>query len=479
MLEKAKPEQVFHFFEELSKIPRCSGNEKQVSDYLVSFAKKRDLEVFQDEALNVIIKKPGTKGYKQAQTVIIQGHMDMVGEKSKTSKHDFAKDPLILVKKGDILHADGTTLGADNGIAVAYGLALLDSKLLSHPPLEILVTTNEETGMDGAIALKTDQLAGKILLNIDAEEEGSFFVSCAGGVNHISQFTLKQEKSEQAGLHIHITGLKGGHSGMEIIKQRASAIKLMGRILVEARKSGFYHISEISGGSKSNAIARDAQVTLTADPKTLKKIRLGLGHLSKALKTEFEMVDPDLQIVITSADAMTQQFDRASTDQLVDFLAIVPHGVQTMSNDLEGLVESSLNLGTLEQSGKSIKLTISVRSSVESIMEDIISWLDTLAKVTGAKSTLESRYPAWQFEEESKIRDLCVKVYKKMSGQDPQIKAIHAGLECGILKQKLPQTDMISFGPNLYNVHTPEEHLSIKSVSHTWEFLKEILVKLK
>jgi len=479
MLEKTKPEQVFHYFEELTKIPRCSGNERQVSDYLVDFAKERGLEVFQDKALNIIIKKPGTKGYKNSQTVIIQGHMDMVGEKLKTSHHDFTKDPLTLKVKGDFLRADGTTLGADNGIAVAYGLALLDSKILPHPPLELLITTNEETGMDGAIALKADHLTGKILLNIDAEEEGAFFVSCAGGLNHISQFTMKQEKATQAGLNINISGLKGGHSGMEIINQRANAIKLLGRILAEARNSGLFNISEVSGGSKSNAIARDAQVTLTADPITLKKIKLGIDRLSKQIKSEYAVVDPDIQVVITSAGVITQQFDRTSTDQLIDFLSIAPQGVQTMSKAIEGLVESSLNLGILEQSGKIIKLTISVRSSVESIMEDIVSWLETLAKLTGAKSTQTSRYPAWQFESESKIRDLCVKVYKKMSGQNATIKAIHAGLECGILKQKLPQTDMISFGPNLYNVHTPEEHLSIKSVAHTWDFLKEILVKLK
>lgn len=479
MLEEFEPKQVFYYFKELSAIPRCSGNEKQVSDYLVKFAKEKKLEVFQDKALNVIIKKKGTKGYEKSAPVIIQGHMDMVCEKSKESKHDFSKDPISLKVKGDFLRANETTLGGDNGIAIAYGLALLDSKDIPHPPIELLITTDEETGMNGAAALKADLLEGKTLLNIDAEEEGVFFVSCAGGLNLICEFETKWEKASNKAITIEISGLKGGHSGLEIVQQRANAIKLLGRILSEIKKAGDFNIASISGGLKSNAIAREAKVIITAEAPVLVKIKSSIEQLSKVMKDEFLVADPDIQVTVGPAKKVTSQLDKDSTEKLADFLAIVPHGVQTMSKDLEGIVESSLNLGILEQSDKSIKLTISIRSSVESIMEDIACRLETLASLVHAKSTRSSEYPSWKYEADSKIRDLCVSVYKEVSGHEAKIQSIHAGLECGLLKKKLPQTDMISFGPNLYNVHTPDEHISIKSVGNMWGFLKALLTKLK
>lgn len=475
MLEGLNPKQVFRYFEELTKIPRCSGNEKQASDYLVNFAKERRLEVFQDKALNVIIKKPGTAGYEDSPAVIIQGHIDMVCEKSKESRHDFSKDPISLKIEGDFLRADGTTLGADNGIAVAYGLAILDCADIPHPPIELLVTTSEETGMDGAFAVNADHLTGKTLLNIDAEEEGVLFVSCAGGLNFVSEFDTHWEKATSGALLIEISGLKGGHSGLEIVQQRANAIKLLGRILDAARKAGKFNIAAISGGSKSNAIAREAQATVTADTPVLKKIKSIVNRLSKDLKEEFAAVDPDIEVAAASADKVAEQLDSVSTEKLIDFLVIAPNGVQSMSKDLEDLVESSLNLGVLEQSGKSIKITISVRSSVNSIREDITRRLEALARLINSKSARTGEYPAWHYEADSKIRDLCVSVYKDVSGRDSQVRAIHAGLECGLLKEKLPQTDMISFGPNLYNVHTPDEHLSISSVANTWAFLTSVL----
>jgi dipeptidase D len=479
MLEDLDPKAVFHYFEELTRIPRCSGNEKQASDYLVGFARQRKLEVFQDEALNVIIKKPGTAGYEDSPAVIIQGHMDMVGEKSKGSRHDFSKDPIPLKIEGDLVRADGTTLGADNGIAVAYGLAILDSADIPHPPLELLITTSEETGMNGAHALKADHLTGKTLLNIDAEEEGVLFVSCAGGVDLVCEFDTQWENAASGALLIEVSGLKGGHSGLEIVQQRANAIKLLGRLLDAASEAGEFGIAAISGGSKSNAIAREAQATVTAKAPVLKKIAAIVRRLSKDLKAESAIADPDIRVVAASADKVARQLDGASTQKLIDFLVIAPNGVQSMSKDLEGLVESSLNLGVLEQSGESIKLTVSVRSCVDSIREDLTRRVEALAGLVGAESERTGDYPAWHYEADSKIRDLCVSVYKDVSGRDPQIQAIHAGLECGLLKEKLPQTDMISFGPNLYSVHTPEENLSISSVATTWEFLTKILARSK
>ena len=479
MLKNLKPKQVFHYFEELTAIPRCSGNEKQVSDYLVGFAKERKLKVFQDKALNVIIKKPGTAGYEKSPGIIIQGHMDMVCGKSAKSTHDFTKDPISLKIDGDALRANGTTLGADNGIGVAYGLAILDAQNIPHPPLELLVTTDEETGMHGAAALTTAHLTGKTLLNIDAEEEGVFLVSCAGGLTLTADFTTRLKKASGSALRIRISGLKGGHSGLEIIQQRANAIKLLGRILDVARKAGDFHISAISGGSDHNAIAKEAQVTVTASVSVLKKIKAIVIDFSKDLKKEFASTDPHLQVAVASVDTVTTRLGKGSTARLIDFLLIAPNGVQSMSPDLKNLVESSLNLGVLEQSGESIKITLSVRSCVDSMREEISRGLEALAKMAGAKTSRTSEYPAWYYQADSKIRDLCITVYKDVSGSDAQIQAIHAGLECGLLKKKLPKTDMISFGPNLYNVHTPDEHLSIRSVGNMWAFLTALLAKLQ
>jgi dipeptidase D len=479
MLEQLKPKEAFHYFEELTKIPRGSGNEKQVSDFLVDFAKQRKLEAFQDQALNVIIRKPGTAGYEHSPAVIIQGHMDMVCEKVKGSKHDFSKDPLALKIEGDFLRADGTTLGGDDGIAVACGLAILDSKDIPHPPLEMLVTTSEETGMDGAHALKADHLTGKTMLNIDSEEEGVFFVSCAGGVSVVCEFATRWEQAAGSTLHIEVSGLKGGHSGIEIIQQRANGIKLLGQILDAARAAGAFAIVSLSGGAKSNAIPREAQATITAEAPVLTKIKAIVDRLSKDLKKEFAKADPDISVVMIAGDKAARQLDRASTDKLIDLLVVAPNGVQSMSRDLEGLVESSLNLGVLEQSGESIKLIVMIRSCVDSIRENLARRVEILAGLAGAKSARTGAYPAWQYQADSRIRELCASVYQDVFGSAPKIKAIHAGLECSLLKEKLPGTDMISFGPNLYNVHTPQEHLSIKSVANTWKFLTSVLAKLK
>ncbi|MDR3669231.1 MAG: aminoacyl-histidine dipeptidase [Holophaga sp.] len=474
-----KPKEVFHFFEELTRIPRGSGNEKQASDYLVDFARQRKLAVFQDEALNVIIKKPGTAGYEHSPAVIIQGHMDMVCEKAEGCRHDFTKDPLVLKIEGDILRAVGTTLGADDGIAVAFGLAVLDSADLPHPPLELVVTTSEETGMDGAHALDPAHLTGKTMLNIDAEQEGVLIVSCAGGMNLVCAFDTSWRKTVSGGLTIKVSGLKGGHSGLEIIQQRANAIKLLGRILDAARAAGEFGIAAISGGSKANAIAREAQATLTGRAPVLAKIKLIAQRLAKDLKTECALVDPGLKVGFAAVAKVARRLDQARTDKLIAFLVAVPNGVQSMSRELEGLVESSLNLGVLEQPGPAIRLTVSIRSCVDSIRDDLVRRVETLAGLVGAQGARSGAYPAWRYQPESAIRDRCLAVYQKVAGHAPEIRAIHAGLECGLLKEKLPQTDMISFGPNLYGVHTHDEHLSIGSVARTWAFLVSVLAQCK
>lgn len=475
-LRNIEPQKVFHWFYELNQIPRCSGDEKRVSDFLVNFAKKRNLEVYQDEVYNVIIKKEGTPGYENADPVIIQGHMDMVCIKGKGSEHDFSKDPIEMIVEEDILRANNTTLGGDNGIAIAYGLAILDSNDLKHPPLEILITTSEETGMDGAQALSNEHLSGKILLNLDSEEEGIFLVSCAGGSNKITTFMLRKEKASGEGLEIRILGLKGGHSGMEINKQRANAIKLLGRILNLCNEKANIRLSNIHGGSKHNAIPSEAMVTiLVEDIDSIKNI---IEDLTKDLKDEYRVEDSRLRVDLKEVN-IENVYTKELSDNLIDFIMMVPDGVQYMSKDIEGLVQTSLNNAIIEEKDGVIEIITSVRSSSSSSLREILNILSVIAKRTDAKTVEDSAYPAWQYDENSKIRDKAVKVYEELFNKKAEVSAIHAGLECGLLKEILPDADMISFGPNLYDVHTEKEHLSISSVERVWKFLIKLLEELK
>ncbi|ACA53603.1 aminoacyl-histidine dipeptidase [Clostridium botulinum] len=478
MLENLQPKSVFHFFEELTKIPHGSGDEKRISDYLVNFAKERNLEVIQDKSLNVIIRKPATKGYENAPTVIIQGHMDMVCEKIKESDHDFEKDPLKLRVDGDYLYATGTTLGGDDGIAVAYGLAVLDSKDIAHPSIEFVATTSEETGMYGAMGLDTSKLNGKILLNIDSEEEGIFLVSCSGGVNPIVSIPKEYEKATGQSVKIEIKGLNGGHSGMEIIKQRANANKLMGRVLYDLKNKVDFNLVEINGGSKHNAIALHANSVLTIDENKFNEVKEVCNKVEQALQNEFRVEDPNIKIIVEKLDSREKQLTKKVTDNIINFLVLVPYGVQTMSKDIPGLVESSLNIGIVENKEEEIKVTIAVRSSVSSLQLEVVNRIEALCSLIGAKCVREDEYPAWQFDPESKIKDLCVDIYTKLY-EKPEVSAIHAGLECGLFKGTMKDTDMISFGPDLYDVHTPNEHLSISSVERIWRFLVELLKNIK
>lgn len=477
-LENTEPKEVFKWFYEISQIPRGSGNEKAISDFLVQFAKDRHLEVYQDKALNVIIKKAGTKGFEKSPAVILQGHMDMVCEKDSSSPHDFLKDPIKFVVKDDMLYADKTTLGGDDGIAVAYCLALLNSNDIPHPPLEVLITTEEETGMDGAMALTGEHLEGKRLLNIDSEEEGIFLVSCAGGANINVFFDIKREPVKNEAVKITVGGLLGGHSGIEIKNQRANAIKILGRILSQIKKSEKINIAEIAGGSKHNAIAKDAYAVLTAEnPESVLAIA---EKTAEGLKAEYRTADKDLSIrAEKTAAGKKEVFTKDLTDNLIDFMMMVPDGVQYISLDIPGLVQTSLNNGILEEKDNKIKFTISIRSSVKTALDEIADIIRIQAERTGAQFVRASEYPAWEYSLESEVRDIAVATYKQLYGKEPAISAIHAGLECGLLKKTLPAVDAVSFGPNLYDVHTPNEHLNIPSAARTWKFLCAYLENLK
>ena len=475
-IKNIESKEVFKWFEEISKIPRESGHEKEISDFLVAFAKERNFEVYRDSANNVIIKKCGTAEYQNKNAVIIQGHMDMVCEKTKDSKHDFRKDAIELIVEGDILRANKTTLGGDDGIAIAMGLALLDSKNIPHPPIEFLATTSEETGMDGALAITGEYFKGKTLINIDSEEEGIFLVSCAGGLNTLTEFEIKREKLKEnfESLKIEITGLKGGHSGIEIHKQRANAIKILGRLLYAVKND--ICLSFIEGGTKHNAIAKNSEAIITT--KDADKIKNILEELSEKIKNEYKTEDSQMQIKIEKCEDVKEFITKEISDNIIDFMNLAPNGVLYMSREISGLVQTSANNGILKEENGKLIFTISIRSSLESSTEEIASIVEVASKRTGAKFEKVNWYPAWEYDKNSKIKDIALSVYKKITGDDAKIEAIHAGLECGILKRVLPEVDMISLGPNLYDVHTPSEHLSISSVDRTWKFLKELIINL-
>lgn len=477
-LQNTEPKEVFKWFYEISQVPRGSGNERAISDFLVKFAKDRNLEVHQDKAMNVIIKKPGTASYEKSPTVIIQGHMDMVCEKDASSNHDFLKDPIKFVVKGEMLYADKTTLGGDDGIAVAYALTVLDSKDIPHPPLEVLITTEEETGMGGAMALTDEHLQGTRLLNIDSEEEGVFLVSCAGGANIHVFFDIKKEAAKGKFLKITVGGLLGGHSGIEINKQRANSIKLLGRILYNIKQNEKINIVEISGGSKHNAIAKDAHAVIAAEnTEAVLKI---VEKMTADFKGEYRAVDKLLTVTANETQNPSgQMFTKELTLNLIDFMASIPNGVQYMSMEIHGLVQTSLNNGVLEEIDGRIKFTTSVRSSVKSALDEIVDILRIQAEHCGGEFKKVSEYPAWEYSPDSPVRDAAVNVYKKLNKKEPVITAIHAGLECGLLKKTLPNVDAVSFGPNLYDVHTPNEHMDIASVERVWKFLLAYLAELK
>lgn len=475
-IKNIESKEVFKWFEEISKIPRESGHEKEISDFLVEFAKERNFEVYRDSANNVIIKKCGTDWYQNKNAVIIQGHMDMVCEKTKDSKHDFRKDAIELIVEGDILRANNTTLGGDDGIAIAMGLALLDTKNISHPPIEFLATTSEETGMDGALAITGEHLNGKTLINIDSEEEGVFLVSCAGGLNTLTEFEIKRERVKEnfESLKIEISGLKGGHSGIEINKQRANAIKILGRLLYAVKKD--ICLSFIEGGTKHNAIAKNSEaIIITKNAKIIKNI---LEELSQKIKNEYKTEDSQMQIKIEKCKDVKEFITKEISDNIIDFMNLAPNGVLYTSREINGLVQTSANNGVLKEKNGKLIFTISIRSSLESSTEEIASIVEIASKRTNAKFEKVNWYPAWEYDKNSKIKDIALSVYKKVTGKDAKIEAIHAGLECGILKRVLPEVDMISLGPNLYDVHTPSEHLSISSVDRTWKFLKELIINL-
>lgn len=482
-IENLKPQLVFKYFLEICKIPRGSGNEKQISDYLTREGKKLGLEVVQDEHYNVLIKKKATPGYENAPNVIIQGHMDMVGEKNKDTDHDFEKDPIKLRVEGNYLYATDTTLGADNGIAVAMGLALLASDNIVHPPLEVVFTADEEESMNGAMNLKGDLFKGSYIINLDSEEEGTITVSCAGGVTAL--VTIEKEFKDvnsKVAFNIDVKGLLGGHSGMEINKQRANSNILMGRILNHLLNHANINLDlvQISGGAKNNAIPREADAVILIDEKDEERLKEELNKILNIFKNEFKTSDPKIEILCEkSHKTYNEALKDYIRDKIIATIILMPCGIQTMSMDIENLVESSTNLGVINNNKDNFLFEFATRSSVKSLKDEINNKMSLLCKTLDVKLSLGDDYPEWEYAKDSKLEEICINTYEELTGQKPEISAIHAGLECGLLLDAIKGAQAVSIGPNLYDVHTPNEHLDIKSTNRTWNYLLAILKNIK
>ena len=481
-LDGLEPKKVFMFFEQISNIPRESGNEKAVSDYLVNFAKTRELDVVQDSALNVIIKKRSAPGYESAAPVMLQGHIDMVCGKNSRSEHDFLHDPIEFVIDDDRLKADGTTLGADNGIGVAMMLALLDAEDIAHPALETIFTVSEETGMDGARELDTSGLSGERLINMDVEIEGVFTTSCAGGIRAEIRLPLEKQAAgnEIVFLEICVDRLKGGHSGLEIDKERANANVLMGRILKTLSEVSELSAASVFGGSRENAIAQSAKVTLGVVAEEIEVIKRELADMQETLRHEFAASDPEITINCEMSKSPPDfVFSRDTLKKLIAALRLIPNGVMSMSPAAAGLVESSCNLGVVAEDSGDIVLLCSVRSSVTSRKQFLMGRIEQLADILGGSIKTSGDYPAWEYRQISPLRELMRDTFINMYGREPKMEAVHAGLECGLLSGKMPYADMIAIGPDITGAHTPEETLSISSTARVWKFLLECLRRME
>lgn len=482
-LEQVDYKGIFKYFEEISQIPRESGNEGEISNYLVSFAKKHNLEYTQDSANNVIIIKEATPGYENHAAIILQGHMDMVCEKVKDYTHDFSKDPIKLIVDGDYIHADGTTLGADNGIAVAYILAVLSDETLQHPRIEAIITTDEEVGMKGAKALDTSTLQGKYMINLDSEEEGFLLTSCAGGITSTSTLPIKRVEKQGKNVKISIGGLKGGHSGSDIDKNRSNATKLLGRLLFDLKEKYDFDLITMMGGFKDNVIPReaDAQILITgANDEELNKeyttIKDIIGECMHVYQKELAASEPDLKYEIEDlGNDIYQVLDMISFEKVLFLLVHMPYGVQVMSAEIEGLVESSLNLGIFRIDDDRAEFLNHIRSSKDSYKHHLSDRLGYMVSFLGGDYEIRSEYPAWEFKQDSALREHFKRIYREMYGEDMKVAAIHAGLECGIIYDKMPGIDIVSIGPDMSGVHTVEERLNIPSAIRVYKFLERIL----
>ena len=479
-IDGLKPALVWKYFAEISLIPRGSKNETAIAKYLVDTAKTLGLEALQDAAGNVLARKPASAGRERVASVCLQGHMDMVCEKNKDTAHDFLKDPITLVRKGNFMTASGTTLGADNGIAVATCLAIMEDRTLTHGPLEFLFTVDEETGLTGANNLQPGFLKSSILMNLDSEDEGELYVGCSGGRDNTGTWAAAWDDAPAGGTGLLVTvkGLKGGHSGLEIHTGRGNALKIVTRVLIGLEALGA-RVAKVEGGNKRNAIPREAEAIVSL-PKA--KAAEAAGYVAKmndTVKAELATVEPGLVIACQPQKGVRKVFKKPLQKKVLLTLAGLPHGVLKMSADIPGLVETSTNLAIIETTKQAIKIQTSQRSSVASEIGEAAQMVRAVFALGGAVATGSDGYPGWKPNMASPILKLAQSTYKSMFGKEPEIKAVHAGLECGIIGEKYPGMDMVSFGPTMREVHSPNEHLYIDTVEKFYAFLLGILQNVK
>ena len=476
-----KPASVFYYFEEICQVPRPSKREEKIIAYLKAFGRKHGLETKTDEVGNVLIKKPATPGKENLKTVILQSHIDMVCEKNSDVEHDFLIDPIDTVVDGEWLKAKGTTLGADNGIGVATELAILAATDIEHGPLECLFTVDEETGLTGAFALKPGFMTGDILINLDSEDEGELFIGCAGGANTTAEFTYQPVSAPQDYFYFRVTvkGLTGGHSGDDINKGRGNAIKILNRFLWDLNAKYGIRVSVLEGGNLRNAIARESFAVITFPEQHKESVRVDFNIYSAEMENVWKITEPGLQLALESTDVPGEVLTQESTNALVNALYACPHGVFSMSYRMPGLVETSTNLAAVRfNEPNNILITTSQRSDVNSEKFNIANMVESVFTLAGAKVEHGEGYPGWAPNPDSPVVKVAVDSYKRLFGKEPIVRSIHAGLECGLFLEKYPNMDMVSFGPTLRGVHSPDEKINIKTVEMWWSHLVDILQNL-
>ncbi len=476
--EGLKPELVWKHFEEIVRIPRCSGNETAISRYVAKTAKGLGLPCQVDKAGNVVVRKPASSGREHIRSIVLQAHLDMVCEKNKEKVHDFKKDPIELARTDDILMANGTSLGADNGIGVATNLAIMQDRSLKHGPLELLFTVDEERGLIGAKNISTDFLKSRILLNLDSEEEGELCVGCAGGRDTVAYWKAAFDSSPAKSIQalLKVAGLRGGHSGIEIDKGRCNAIKTINRLVIELTALGA-RLSSLEGGNKRNAIPREAEARLFIPQGAWEKATNLLSRFGEAVKAEYAALEPQMQISMmpSKSGGKGRVLKQAIQNKLCKTISALPHGVISMSPDIPELVQTSTNVAIVSTGRKFVTLATSQRSSSASQINEICQTVTNIFELGGAEVKAMGGYPGWEPSLDSEILRIAKQTYQSLYGKEPIVKAVHAGLECGIIGEKFPGMDMISFGPTLAAVHSPDEKIYIPTVEKFWNYLLAIL----
>ena len=482
VIEGLQPQLLWEHFYQLAQIPRCSKHEEKAREYVIAVAQRNNLPYKTDSVGNVVVNVPATPGKENAPVVVLQGHLDMVCEKNKDVEHDFSKDPIELQRDGEWVTAKGTTLGADNGIGAAAMLAVMESKDLVHGPLELLFTIDEETGLTGASGLDDTMLKGRILLNLDSEEDGVIYIGCAGGrdTEFFLQRTTQSPAEGSVALKILVTGLQGGHSGLNIHEGRANAIKLLTRLLWNMRQHVDFQLAEIDGGNKHNAIPRECDAIVFVPANAVETVKQIAHQYETIYRQEYQFVEKEIQIQVSSAGFTIPEttFTSQLRDALLNMLYAMPHGVMAMSLAVPGLVETSTNLAVVKTDDKTVSVLTSQRSSVSTRLDEICEMVRAVGELVGAEIRQGNGYPAWQPNPDSRVLHIAKSVHQQLFGEEPEVKAIHAGLETGIIGAKFPGMDMISFGPTILGAHSPDERVHIPAVEKFWKFLTAMLTKL-